>query len=189
MNLIEKSRGKKIHTRSIEITAYEAGELSILVEGRLKDDRLVETHHFNGETLPPKTYHHMIVRMLVKGPLLTIEDLEVEMPTAPREACLETLAMMEPLKGMRISSGFTSRVKGLVGGPQGCAHVVSLVLTMAPAAVQGFWSYLAQDPAMTKALTPKLSQYLVDTCWVWRQDSPLLAEYRQELNRHYPSKA
>jgi len=184
MSLLTKVKGTKIHNRGIEITTYDAGDLQILVEGRLQDKRLVETHHFSGETLAPQTYHHMILRLLVKGPVLTIEDLEVEMPTAPREACIETLAMMEPVKGMRISSGFTSRVKELVGGPRGCAHVVSLLLTMAPAAVQGFWSHLAQDPAKTKALAPRLSQYLIDTCWVWRQDSPDLKHYRQELNRH-----
>jgi len=186
MSLLNKVKGTKIHTRGIEITTYAAGDLCILVEGQLKDNRLVETYHFSGETLAPQTYHHMILRILVKGPLLTIEDLEVEMPTAPREACLETLAMMAPVKGMRISSGFTSRIKDLVGGPQGCAHVVSLLLTMAPAAVQGFWSYLAQDPTKIKTMAPKLSRYLVDTCWVWRQDSPVLARYRDELKQQIP---
>ncbi len=183
MSLLNKVKGIKIHSRDIEISTYEAGDLRILVEGQLKDHRLVESHHFSGETLAPQTYHHMILRILVKGPLLTIEDLEVEMPTAPRTACIETLEMMAPVKGMRIASGFTSRIKDLVGGPRGCAHVVSLLLTMAPAAVQGFWSHLAQDPAKIKSLAPKLSEYLVDTCWVWRQDSALLARYRDELDQ------
>ena len=187
MRSLKEARGTRIHNRTIDITTYAAGDLCIMVEGRLRDDRLVETHHFNGETLPPKTYHHMVLRMLVRGPKLTIEDLEVEMPTAPREACLETLGMMAPLKGMCISSGFTARVKKLVGGPRGCAHVVSLMLTMAPAAVQGFWSYLAQNPSQAKLLTPKLSQYLIDTCWVWRQDSPALKRFREEFQQEAPA--
>lgn len=183
MSLLNKVKGPHLHNRNIEISTYDAGELCILVEGRLKDTRKVETHHFNGETLSPQTYHHMILRILVTGPQLTIEDLEVEMPTVPREVCLETLDMMAPIKGMRISSGFTARVKNLVGGPHGCAHVVSLLLTMAPAAVQGFWAHLTRDPAKTKIMAPKLSRYLVDTCWVWRQEGPILDDYRSELKQ------
>jgi hypothetical protein len=38
--------------------------------------------------------------MEIKGPKLTIEDIEVEMPTIPYEACLETLDTLNQLKGM-----------------------------------------------------------------------------------------
>jgi hypothetical protein len=48
---------------------------------------LVETYRPTGDTHPPGTVHHMIIRMEIKGPKLVIEDIEVEMPTIPYEAC------------------------------------------------------------------------------------------------------
>jgi len=44
---------------------------------------------------------------------------------------------------MAIAKGFTARVKNLVGGNKGCAHLVELLLAMAPAAIQGYASYQA----------------------------------------------
>ena len=98
---------------------------------------LVETYRLTGDAHPPGTVHHMIIRMEIKGPKLIIVDIEVEMPTIPYEACLETLDCLNQLKGMPIVSGFTAKVKRLVGGRKGCCHLLSLYTAMAPAAVQG----------------------------------------------------
>lgn len=183
MTLMSAVTGGKVHTRHFEIDTYPAGEEHIVVAGRLSDDRLVATYHADGQTSPPRTYHHMVVRLLVKGPSMRIEDLEVGMPTAPREACRETCAMFAPLVGVHIASGFTSRVKKLFGGPRGCAHVLSLLLAMAPAAIQGFWSLYAQDPARAAAHAPAMESYLVDTCYVWRAGSRFAAEQLAALKR------
>jgi len=56
------------------------------------------------------------------------------MPTVPRQECRETLDSLLPLKGLPIVSGFTNRVKDLVGGAKGCAHLVALITAMASAA-------------------------------------------------------
>jgi hypothetical protein len=84
--------------------------------------------------------------MEIKGPKLIIEDIEVEMPTIPYEACLETLNTLNQLKGMPIVAGFTAKGKNLVGGRKGCCHLLSLLTAMAPAAVQGAWSAVIREP-------------------------------------------
>jgi hypothetical protein len=91
---------KIIHNRKIDITTYEGAHDSVIVEGILHDERLVETYRPTGDKHPPGTVHHMIIRMEIKGPKLIIEDIEVEMPTIPYEACLETLDTLNQLKGM-----------------------------------------------------------------------------------------
>jgi len=65
------------------------------------------------------------------------------MPTVPRPECLKTCESLQPIKGMQIASGFTARVKDLVGGVKGCAHLVALLTAMAPAAVRGAWSAIS----------------------------------------------
>lgn len=77
MSTLEEYKRKKIHTRHIDITTYEVDEQRIIVEGILKDDRLQTTYQFTGEKISPKTIHHMIIRMMVKGPLLTMYILMV----------------------------------------------------------------------------------------------------------------
>ena len=171
---IDKTETQKINTRRIDIATYEGGSDSIIVEGVLTDERLTNSYRSLGETLPPGTVHHMIIRMEVRGPKLVIEDIEVEMPTVPMQECLETLDTLLPLKGLPIVSGFTNRVKDLVGGAKGCAHLVALIAAMAPAAVQGAWAAMTSKPRDPATFLPGAMERIKDTCRVWRSDGPMM---------------
>jgi hypothetical protein len=165
---------QKIHTRKIDIAIYEGSEESIIVEGILKDDRLLDSYRLTGERIPSGTIHHMIIRIEVKGPQLIIEDIEVEMPTVPHELCRETLECLAPVRGMPIVSGFTSKVKALAGGPNGCNHLLALLTAMAPAAVQGAFSAMASKPTDPETKNSINLERLKNTCWVWRENGPLM---------------
>jgi len=169
---IDADQHEKIHTRRIEVATYDCGQDGIILEGELKDDRLHEIYRPAGEHVPPGRVHHMIIRMQVRGPNLTIEDIEVEMPTVPYEECIETLTSLAPVKGMPIASGFTNEVKELVGGAKGCAHLVALLVSMASAAVQGAWTAVSRRPAEQSGYLDRAKQAIADTCRVWRKDGP-----------------
>ena len=176
---IDADKHEKIHTRRIEVATYDCGRHGIIVEGQLKDDRLQAISRPTGEHVPPGRVHHMTIRMQVRGPKLTIEDIEVEMPTVPYEECIETLTSLEPIKGMHIASGFTNDVKGLVGGARGCAHLVALLVSMASAAVQGAWTAVSRRPADQSGYLDRAMDAIVDTCRVWRKDGPKFKSRRQ----------
>ena len=178
MNRIDADKHEKIHTRRIEVATYDIGRQGVIVEGKLKDDRLQAISRPTGEHVPPGTVHHMIIRMRVSGPKLTIEDIEVEMPTVPYEECIETLTSLEPVKGMPIASGFTSNVKELVGGAKGCAHLVALLVSMASAAVQGYWTAVSRRPTDQSDYRDRAMASIVDTCRVWRKDGPKIQKYK-----------
>jgi len=170
---LDKSKKQKIHTRRIDIATYEGSSDSIVVEGVLKDERLTDSYRPTGDTYPPGTVHHMIIRMEVHGPKLVIKDIDVEMPTVPRQECLETLDSLLPLKGLPIVSGFTNRVKDSVGGAKGCAHLVALITAMASAAVQGAWAAMTSKPRDPATYLPDAKERIKDTCRVWRSDGPM----------------
>jgi hypothetical protein len=171
-------KNQKIHTRNIDIATYEGCDDTIVVEGILKDERLFESYRPTGETTPSGTIHHLIIRILVRGPQLVIEDIEVEMPTIPHALCRETLECLLPVKGMPIVRGFTSKVKALVGGPKGCNHLLTLITAMAPAAVQGAFSALARKPIDPGADLKGTLGRFKNSCWAWRENGPLIERYK-----------
>lgn len=173
---LEQTGKQKIHTRGIDIATYEGSPDSIIVEGVLTDERLAMSYRPSGATLPPGTVHHMIIRMEVRGPDLVITDIAVEMPTVPMQECLETLDSLTPLKGLPIISGFTNRVKELVGGAKGCAHLVALIMAMAPAAVQGAWAAMTSKPGDPATFLPDAKERIKDTCHIWRADGPMFKD-------------
>jgi len=172
MAKIETDRYEKVHTRRIEVATYDCGRDGIIVAGSLKDDRLQPIHRLDGRQIAPGRVHHMIIRMRVQGPNLTIGDIEVEMPTVPYEECIETQTSLEPVKGMQIASGFTNAVKARVGGAKGCAHLVALLVSMASAAVQGAWAAVSRRPSDNADYRDRAMAVIVDTCRVWRKDGP-----------------
>ena len=179
--MIDTTACQKIHTRSIDVAIYSFEDDAIVVEGRLKDDRLIDSYRSGGDVVQPGVVHNMIIRMKVRGPGLIIEDIDVEMPTVPNDGCLETHRSLEPIKGMSIVSGFTVKVKELVGGAKGCAHLVALLMAMAPAAVQGAWTAATHLPNESQALKTYSLKRLKNTCYVWRSDGPAFEKYKKSL--------
>ena len=179
---IDKTGQKKIHTRRIDMATYANGDQSIIVEGTLHDERLTAVFRPTGERVKAGPIHHMVIRMQVGGPKLTIEDIDVEIETAPNELCREALDSLQPVIGLPIAAGFTARIKELVGGARGCAHLVALLNAMAPAAVQGAWNALSQKPVDPKLLPAAIAR-IKDTCMLWRADGPFMQQYEENIAR------
>ncbi len=180
----EKGTGQdyeKVHTRDLSITTYAAYPHSFLIEGRLHDLCMFERYSLAGGKRPAGSLHEMIVRMRLSGSLV-IDSIEAEMPVVPMPECLKAMDSLKPLEGISIKSGFTLKVKELVGGPKGCAHLVSLVLAMASAAVQGAWSAVSRNKETIEAYKSRVADVLVDTCIVWKKDGPRVSEYEKLLS-------
>jgi len=183
MQSIWKSKGEKLHTRNIEVTTYDYDEQRMIVEGFLKDDRFQESHLVTGEKFPSGIIHHMAIRLLLNCSNLLIEDIDVDMISVPREECRETIECLAPIKGLTITKGFTAKVKKMAGGKKGCTHLVELLLTMAPAAIQGYVTYQSRKPAVPDPdRANMILQFLVNTCYAWREDGPLAQRFKKMLN-------
>jgi len=181
LKMITIDREKKIHDRTIEISTYVYEPDAVAVEGRLTDNRLRKTYYLSGESRPPGIVHDMVIRMIVRGPRLTIEALDVEMLTVPKEECREIVDALQQVVGMKIRAGFTEKIKSTLGGAKGCSHLVALLLAMAPAAVQGAWAAVAQNPVDRAAVSGAAVKFLENTCHVWRSDGPAMKGLQETL--------
>jgi hypothetical protein len=177
-------KGHPVHTRCITATTYSLGDDSILVEGVLKDDRLIEIFSVTtGEKMAPGVVHELVIRLLIKGPFFSIDDVDVEMRHIPRDDCLALRDALSPLIGHTIGPGFTRWVKEIFGGIKGCVHLNALLIAMAPAAVQGFWNHRVQQPLNIEEASRGMDPaFLIDTCWVWRSDGPVADEFLKSFN-------
>jgi len=181
---LKRFRTTPLHVRSINATTYPVDDDAIMVEGVLKDERLIPTLSLiKGGMSAPGVVHDITIRMLVRGGAMVIEDLEVEITHVPREMCRETEAALLPLIGKRIAPGFSEYVKKTFGSSAGCAHQNALLLAMASAAVQGFWVQRSGNKNVTidearSRMDPRL---LINTCWVWREDGELIRELAAAL--------
>jgi hypothetical protein len=178
MNLFGKPKGKRYHTRTIEMNTYEYDEQRLVIEGCLTDHRLQEFHLATGEKRSPGILHRMIIHLLVHKTTLEIEDLHVEMPDVPRKECLEAINSLEPVKGLKITGGFTSKVKALVGSGKGCNHLVALLTSMGSSTIQGFAAYKLQDsPRFISEMIPMLE----NTCWTWRTEGYMINFIKEKI--------
>lgn len=173
---------EKAHQRTITIKTHKAGHDKVVVEGRLIDNRCIESFLLSGEKMPVGDFHDMIVRLLVDTKDLTIEDVEVELIKVPRQECLDLKNSLSIIKGVRISKGFTQRIKSLLRQTQGCTHLRELLQAMGPAAIQGGFIVMAEKLTDSSALMedPRIRKEIVNTlvnsCYVWRENGP---EYKK----------
>ncbi len=183
MQSIWKSKGKKLHTRNIEVTTYDYDGQRIIVEGSLRDDRFQESHAIIGATFPSGVIHDMAVRLLVNCSNLLIEDVDVDLISVPRSECRETINCLAPIKGLTITKGFTSKVKKIVCGNKGCTHLVELLIAMAPAIFQGFAAHQEQKASGFDSEQAKMIfQFLVNTCHPWREDGPFVERVKKRIS-------
>jgi len=178
-------QGKLVHTRKIEIRTYDLGNDRVRIEGKLTDIKNpsdADGGMREGSTL----IHDLLARIWVQGPELTISRVEADMAHIPREVCSEALPGLQRLVGLKIISGFTAKVKALIGGIRGCAHLTSLFLSLGPVVVQGYWAAYG-DRRESRSLDSPVISRVINSCHVWRKDGPLLrslaSSWEKEKNK------
>jgi len=167
---------KLVHTREISIRTLDLGDHAILVEGSLVDHRYRPRHNETSDE--SALVHHMAIQLRVRGPGMLIEQAVATMPHHPREECPEVLPSIRKLEGMEIAPGYSMKVKKVIGGVKGCAHLTSLVIAMGESAVQGYWAaYVAEKKKI--GLREQTIKKFINTCHLWKEDGPIVKELKE----------
>ncbi|MBC2703525.1 DUF2889 domain-containing protein [Desulfobacula sp.] len=184
MEYLDTANLEKIHNRNLDISSYIVDGEHILITGEFKEKNLITVYERSGEPIEPNVFHHMQIQLLVKISELKIVDIHAKIPCAPHDnVCREMENSLDKIKGLNIAPGFTSKVKKIAGGIKGCVHLTTLLLSMAPAALQGYWIFGARDKDRIENSEFDIGKYLIDTCWAWRRSGPIAESFIKQNNK------
>ncbi len=181
MEYVETDKLEKIHNRNLDISSYIIDKEHILITGEFQERNLIKVYEKPDKPIEPHIFHHMKIQLLIKSAELNIVDIHVKIPGAPHgDICREMENSLYELKGLTISPGFTFKVKKIAGGIKGCLHLTTLLLSMAPAALQGYWIFTSRNKNTSQNSILDIEKYLVDSCWAWRKDGSLAKSLETE---------
>jgi hypothetical protein len=172
-----------IHSRDIRLATYPYQKDEVIVEGFLLDRRTHPVFDITGEVKPAGIIHHMAIRLIVKGNPLVIKEAEAEMIDVPLDGCWQTLDTMDAVRGLHVRSGFSNRIRSIMGGPKGCTHLCHLLTLMGQEIVHGWLTHtgstLVPVPETMDDIREK--EYLLNSCRMWTPDGPKIKAIRQAI--------
>ncbi len=177
---------EKLHTRNIQLTTYHYTDSRVIIHGVLKDNLCTKTFDITGVEKKPGTLHHIDVKLLINTNPLIIEDAEADMIYVPLSECHSTIDTIEKLKGLEVKSGFSKKIRAIMGGKRGCSHLCNLIIVMAQEVVQGSLVQKRKEkspvPDNIDSLADK--EFLINSCRMWTEDGPKIKELKQAIAKH-----
>lgn len=93
--------------------------------------RLISNNKIKAEVKMLDSQHRIKVTIIADKNDLKILDIKARMTKVPYKMCLKTAPKITNLKGIKIQEGFYSKVKEIIGGPEGCIHLIDLIMDTA----------------------------------------------------------
>jgi hypothetical protein len=180
-----------IHTRSIECRGYRRADGMWDIEGHLTD---VKTYSFRndhrGEVLPGDPVHDMWLRLTIDDNL-TIRAVEAVTDKSPFRVCPAIVGNFQRLVGLQLKPGFNAKARDLLGGVEGCTHLVDMLAPVATTAFQTIFPLRDHQKATatksngdaqpTKPAAPRKRPHILDTCHALKSDGDVVKQFWPEF--------
>ena len=172
---------KPIHNRTIVCDGYRREDGLWDLEGRLVD---TQSYPFGkvwrSEVKAGESLHEMLVRLTVDDHM-TVLAVEATTDNSPHQSCGAITPNFQRLVGQRMGPGWSKRVKGLIGGAEGCAHHTELINLLATVAFQTMGPVLARERKEAGAAVKSDSaKFLIDSCHIWRADGEWAQMFKED---------
>jgi len=168
-----------LHTRQIECQGFHRNDGLWDIEAHMTDRK---SYSFpsdeHGEVVAGTPIHDMWVRVTLDDSFL-IQAIEAVTDASPYRLCPAITPNFQRLVGLCIGPGFNRKVKELVGGVEGCTHLVELMGPLATTAFQTIFSAKHREQREraqsggTAPAPPRKRPRLIDTCHAHASDSPV----------------
>ncbi|HUB94825.1 MAG TPA: DUF2889 domain-containing protein [Stellaceae bacterium] len=169
-----------VHTRTIVCSGFHRKDGLWDIEGHLVD---VKTYDFNTQyrqVVSGEPVHQMWLRLTIDDELV-IRDVEAVTDHSPFPICPAVTANFARLKGMSIRPGFNTKVRELLGGIEGCTHLVEMIGPVATTAYQTIYPYrdkLRRERGETAPSAPQPARRprFLNTCHGWSSTGPIVKQ-------------
>lgn len=160
-----------IHSRDVRCRGYRREDGLWDIEGHLVDTKsyAFENRH-RGQVEAGEPVHEMWLRLTIDEDLL-IHEAQACTDTGPYAMCGDVTPRFRRLAGLRIGPGWTRDVQKLVGGAQGCIHLVEMLGPIATTAYQTLVAARGSRPR-----DPTKPPRWLNTCHAHASDSPVVRE-------------
>jgi PAS domain-containing protein len=180
--LPEPAAREAVCTRSLVCRSFRREDGLLEIDGRFVDTRPFDyVSEFRGQCPAGSALHHMQLRLTVDRSR-HIVALVSAMPATPYGSCAEVNGNFQRLVGVSIGRGFRKLLSELLGGVEGCTHVIALLEAMAAAAVQAFASE-ARMPRLAGSPQPVRiwhSNDMENSCYSFRSDGPVMQRMKRQ---------
>jgi hypothetical protein len=162
-----------IHNRQVECRGYRREDGLWDVEGHITDTKSYGLeNHARGMIEPGEPIHEMWIRLTVDDHLV-IQEVEAVTDHSPYPICPAITPNFQRLKGLSIRPGFLSKARQLLGGTEGCTHLVELLGPVATTAFQTIYPYRERqrrEAASSSGRRPRL----IDSCHAFDAGGPVV---------------
>ncbi|UEM20318.1 DUF2889 domain-containing protein [Skermanella mucosa] len=180
-----------IHTRRVTCQGFRRTDGLWDIEGHITDVKTYPFENdFRGPIEPGDPIHDMWIRLTVDD-RFEVRAVEAVTDKSPYAVCPAITPNFQRLIGLRIRSGWTQKVKELLGGVEGCTHLVELLGPVATTAFQTIFPVLARERARGGSVdgdspsapaARKRPPLLLNTCHAFRSDGEVT---RKQWPEHY----
>lgn len=169
-----------LHTRTVECRGYRREDGLWDIEGHLVDTKSYAFDSNSRGAMPPGTpVHDMWIRLTVDDELV-VRAIEVVTDSSPFPVCPEITPNFQRVVGLSIKTGWTQQVRSLLGGTEGCTHLVELLGPVATTAFQTIFPWRERrrraQAAQGIATAPQRRPAHLDTCHALALDGPVVAK-------------
>lgn len=166
-----------IHTRAVTCCGYRRADGLWDIEGHLRDTK---TYPFSsldrGTVAPGEPVHDMWLRLTVDDRLI-VQAVEAVTEHGPFSICGNITPNYQRLVGLSISHGWTRKTRELLGGIQGCTHLLELLGPIATTAFQTVYPWLQRQKQLAGEPTDGDDgepPVLLNSCHAFASNSPVV---------------
>jgi hypothetical protein len=180
MPLSSPAERKELHLRRVEVRGYERADGLWDIEGYLNDSKTYGfSNHDRGRVEAGEPIHEMWLRLTLDQEFV-VRAAEAVTDQGPYKICPSANPNFERLVGIKIGPGYRRKVQEMLGGVQGCTHLVELLGPMATTAFQTMWPVLARRRKNEEKAKGRPA--MLNTCVAYATDSPVV---KRNWPEHY----
>ncbi len=180
MPLSPPTAREAIHHRAIHCRGYRRQDGLWDIEGHLTDIKSYPfSNTFRGEIKPGEPLHDMSLRLTIDEDM-TVISVEAVTDAGPYAVCPAITSAFTKLEGLTIGPGWRREVSRLLGGMNGCTHLVELLGPLATTAFQTIQNWKPKTKKATTATsTDDRPPRFLNSCHA-------LARNGDVVKQHYP---